>query len=131
MPVRKREAGRAGYTLVEVMAAAVILSIGIIAVLSAVAASRDTQQRAGWMCIGRTIAQSTMENIRGASAADIDGMSSVTSDARLPAGNQIRVTVTRYPGVTETRLFRAVVSVSWPEGGGTRVLSNETLVSKI
>ena len=120
-----------GYTLVEVLAATVLLSIGILGVMSAMAASRDMQQRATWICIGRTIAQSKMEDMRGASALSIDGITSTTSDSRLPAGNQINVTVTRYPDFSQDKFFKALVTVSWPEGKGTRVITHESLISKI
>lgn len=120
-----------GFTLVEVLAATVLLSIGILGVMSAMAASRDMQQRATWICIGRTIAQSKMEDMRGASALSIDGITSTTSDSRLPAGNQINVTVTRYPDFSQDKFFKALVTVSWPEGNGTRVITHESLISKI
>lgn len=120
-----------GYTLVEVLAATALLSVGILAVLTAMSGSRDMQQRAKWMCIGRTVAQSKMEDIRGGSATDIDGLTAVTCDSRLPAGNQISVTVTRYPDVSEDNFFRALVTVSWPEGNGTRGITHESLISKI
>ena len=128
---RPRAVDGHGYTLVEVLAATVLLSIGILAVLTAMAGSRDMQQRAKWMCIGRTIAQSKMEDIRGGSTTDIDGLTAVTSDSRLPAGNQISVTVTRYPDSSQDKFFKALVTVSWPEGRGTRAITHETLISKI
>ena len=117
--------------MAEVLAAVLILSIGLLAILSSIVASRDTQQRASWLCIGRTIAYHKMEYVRSAAAAAVDGLNTTEQDMRLPAGNQIRVTVTRYPDSSQTKMFLATVTVTWPEGNGTRTLKHESFICKI
>jgi len=121
-----------GFTLVEVLAAVLLLSIGLMAIISAMAASRDSQTRARRIFIARHIALSGIEELRAASAGGIAGLcgQTVTQDPSLPPGNSVKVLVARYPDISEDKIFRAVVSVSWPEGRGTRTIRYETLITK-
>lgn len=119
-----------GFTLVEVLAAVLLLSIAILAIMSANTAARQAQQRAVGLSIGRNIAQSIVDQLR---AAPIDNIKTATfpaSDSSLPAGNSIAVSVTGYPTSGETNLFKALVTVSWPEAESTRRIQYETLIAR-
>ncbi len=127
LPEKNRDGG---FTLVEVLSAVLLLSIGLLAILTATNAVRETQHRATNLAKGRTIAQSKIEELRSAPIEAAATASSVSSSSLLPDGNEVRVQVTPYPGITETNLILATVSVSWPEGNGRRTIHNETLISR-
>ena len=96
------------------------------------AASRDSQSRARRIFIARHIALSGIEELRATSASSIPGLygQTVTQDSSLPAGNSVTVLVAHYPDISEDKIFRVVVAVSWPEGRGTRTIRYETLITK-
>ncbi len=127
-PVPEREDG--GFTLVEVLAAVLLMSIAMLAILTANSASRSTQQRAIGMSAGRCVAESIMEQIKAAPFDNIGSLSFPQKDSSLPAGNVINVAISRYPTVAEANLIKASVKVSWPEADGTRTLQYETLIAR-
>lgn len=126
----KRRQSMLGFTLVEILAACLLLSIGLLAVLTAVRAARETQQRALYLSIGRNIAQSKIDKARSMSVDNISSMAGTTQDSSLPAGNSITVSVNRYPDASQIHLYRVTVTVSWPEQRGTRRLTYETLIAR-
>jgi|GEM_PF-933489 len=117
-----------GFTLVEVLAAVLLLSIALLAILAANSAARETQQRAVNMSIGRNIAQGIIESLRSAGVDDVSGMTFPTQSSSLPAGNSISVSVAPYPNSSEPNLYQALVTVTWPEAAGTRRIRYETLI---
>lgn len=119
-----------GFTLVEVLAAALLLSIALLAVMTASQAARETQRRAVYLSIGRNIAQSKIETLRAASFDSLTSMGSSSQSPALPPGNSIAVTVSRYPTSTDKHLCRAQVTVSWPEARGTRTIRYEALIAR-
>ena len=121
---------KSGFTLVEVLSAVLLLSIGLLAVLTATRAARDTQQRALYLSIGNNIAQSKIDYIRSAPIDTIDAMDGSTSDSSLPKGNSIVTLVSRYPDNTETNIYKAAVTITWPEQKGTRRICYETLITR-
>jgi prepilin-type N-terminal cleavage/methylation domain-containing protein len=122
----------AGFTLVEVLAAVVLLSVGLLAILTASEAARDAQRRALYISAGRDIAQSKMEWVRCEKHYRVDGYTESGTDPSLPAGNSVKLVVSRYPDPyqEETDMFRAVVTVTWPEGKGNRTISYDSLFYK-
>ncbi|MEN6355959.1 MAG: prepilin-type N-terminal cleavage/methylation domain-containing protein [Armatimonadota bacterium] len=115
-----------GFTLVEVLAAVLLLSIGLLAVLSAGSAARQTQQRAMRMAIGRLAAQSAVERLRSNQSYTLPS-SDVTG---LPSGNKISISVSSVSGSrSATKLTYASVTVTWPEGSGTQKVFYETYIS--
>jgi prepilin-type N-terminal cleavage/methylation domain-containing protein len=119
-----------GFTLVEVLAAVLLLSIAMLAIMTANTAAREAQQRAVCQAAGRCVAQTVIDQLR---AAPIDSVSTMTfpaSDASLPSGNSIAVSVSGYPTSGETNLYKATVTVGWPEGAGTRSMQYETLITR-
>jgi len=124
----KRENG--GFTLVEVLAAVLLLSIGLLAVLTASRASQDTQRRATYLSVGRNIAQSKIDDLRSAPIDTIAGTNGPMQDANLPKNNQVTVAVTPYPTAGEKDLYKAVVTITWPEGNGTRKVCYESLITR-
>lgn len=119
-----------GFTLVEVLAAVLLLSIALMAIMTANAAARDAQQRAVSQAVARNVAQSIIEQLRSAPIDSIPTMTFPTSDSSLPTGNSIVVSVSGYPNSIETNLYCATVTVSWPEGAGTRSMQYETLITR-
>jgi prepilin-type N-terminal cleavage/methylation domain-containing protein len=119
-----------GFTLVEVLAAVLLLSIAILAIMTANTAARGAQTRAVGLSIGRNVAQSIVDQLRAAPINNIKTMTFPTSDSSLPAGNTIAVAVAGYPTSTEANLFKATVAVSWPEAGSTRTIQYETLIAR-
>lgn len=117
-----------GFTLVEVLSAVLLLSIGLLAVLTAARAARDIQQRALYLSIGRNIAQAKIDNIRSAPIESINSMGNTVSDPSLPKGNTIITQVSRYPDYSETNIYKAAVTVAWPEQKGIRKIYYETLI---
>lgn len=122
--------GNGGYTLVEVLAAVLLLSIGLLAVLSAYQAARETQKRAIFLSIGRGVAQSRIEEIRTASFDNILSYVGSSNNSSLPSGNSVVTNVNRYPTASETNCYKVKVTVTWPEGKGTRKIQYETLISR-
>lgn len=126
--IPKTRSKNGGFTLVEVLAAVLLLSIALLAVISANSAARGAQQRAVGLAEGRNIAQSIIEQLRAAPVSSVAGMTFPTSDSSLPSGNSISVSVAPYPTAGETNLYKASVTVSWPEAGSTRNVQYETLL---
>lgn len=115
-----------GFTLVEVLAAVLLLSIGLLAVLSTGRAAQETQQRAVRMSIGRLAAQSAIERLRSNQSYTLPS----STVAGLPSGNKIEMNVSSVSGSrSSTNLTYACVTVTWPEGGGTQKVFYETYIS--
>ncbi len=108
--------------------ACLLLSIGLLAVMSATRGARETQQRALYLSIGRGIAQSKIEKLRSAPVDSLAGLAGASQDSSLPAGNSVQVAVSSYPGAGNANLYRATVTVTWPEQKGTRKVQYETLI---
>ena len=119
--------GVRGFTLVEVLAAVALLSIGLLAVLAAGRAARETQTRAVYLSIGRNIAQTKIEELRTTPSA-ISDYDTETTDPSLPDGNSVVVECSPYSGSFDPPMTQAVVTVSWPEQRGTRTIVYETLI---
>ena len=121
--------GSGGFTLVELLVAVVIMSIGVLALMTAMAASRDAQNRAMYIAVASNIAQGKIEQARNTKFDQLLLLAGTSSDPSLPAGNQIQVTVANYP-VLELNQYQVQVTVMWPEANGQRTISYETLIAK-
>jgi prepilin-type N-terminal cleavage/methylation domain-containing protein len=121
---------RNGYTLVELLVAVTILSIALLGIMSAISVAQDTQTRAVRMAIARDIAIMHIENYRSATAGSISTPIAPYSSPDLPSGNVITPTASKYPDSSSTSLWRAVVTVRWPEGVTTRSIAYDTLLYK-
>jgi Tfp pilus assembly protein PilV len=119
-----------GCTLVEVLAAVLLLSIALLAIMTANTAARGAQQRAVCQSAARNVAQSIIDQLRAAPIDSISTMTFPATDSSLPSGNSIAVSVSAYPASGETNLYKATVTVSWPEGAGTRSVQYETLIAR-
>ncbi len=112
----------------ELLCAVVLMSIALMAVMTATCTARNTQQLALYISIGRNIAQSKIEALRATSINSITSQAGSSTSSALPNGNSIQVTVSGYPNSSITDLYLADVTVKWPEGNGTRKISYETLI---
>ncbi len=119
-----------GFTLVEVLTATVILSIGLLAILTAIAVARETQQRAVCMAIARDTAISQMEEYRSLDKGQLATVPLTRSSSDLPPGNLITCSWAPYPSALEIKMYRCTVTVTWPEGSGNRSIFYETLFYK-
>jgi prepilin-type N-terminal cleavage/methylation domain-containing protein len=128
--IRRTISKSGGFTLVEVLAAVLLLSIALLAIMTANTAARGAQQRAVCQGAARNVAQSVIDQLRAAPIDSISTMAFPASDASLPSGNSIAVSVTGYPTLGETNLYKATVTVSWPEGVGTRSIQYEMLITR-
>lgn len=122
--------GAQGFTLVEVLAATMLLSIGLLAVVMSTRAARDYQERAVRLSMGRAIAQSRIDELRSIPIDSLPLQAGSTSSPVLPKGNSIVTTVSSYPSSDETDMYRVTVKVLWPEGNGTRTIVYETLIAR-
>jgi Tfp pilus assembly protein PilV len=128
--IRKTISSDGGFTLVEVLAAVLLLSMAVLAIMSANAAARDAQQRAVCQSVARNVAQSVIDQLRAAPIGSISTMTFPASDSALPPGNSIAVSVSGYPTSGETNLYKATVTAGWPEAGSTRTVVYETLIAR-
>jgi|YelNatPaOPRAMG01_1025707.scaffolds.fasta_scaffold105497_3 prepilin-type N-terminal cleavage/methylation domain-containing protein len=128
--IPKRISKSGGFTLVEVLAAVLLLSIALLAIMTANTAARNVQQRAVCQSVARNVAQSVIDQLRSASIDSISTMTFPASDPSLPSGNSIVVSVSGYPNGSESNLYKATVRVSWPESGNTRSIQYETLITR-
>lgn len=119
-----------GYTLVEILVAVVILSIALLAIMSAISIAQDTQTRAFHMAIARDIAIMRMEDYRSAGGDSIANPVTPYSSPDLPSGNVITPAASKYPDAASDCLWRAIVTVRWPEGRTTRSITYDTLLYK-
>jgi len=117
-----------GFTLVEILCAAAILSVGLLAVFSANQAARETQSRTLYLSLARGVAQNKIEELRAAPFDSLSAMTATTTDPSLPSGSQITGTVSAYPDDTAQDLRLASVVVTWPEGRGRRTVRYDTLI---
>ncbi len=117
-----------GFTLVEVLAAVVLLSVGLLAVLAASRASREAQRRASYIAAGRAVAQSRIDYLRSISVDGLGAKAGTTTSTSLPSGNSVVTGVAHYPTSSENNLYRVTVTVNWPEGNGTRTVRYDTLM---
>ena len=128
MPKQHRTRSNGGFTLVEVLAAVALLSMGLLAVITASKAGREMQQKAVFVSIGRNIAQGRMEALRSLPSGSLDGQAGSTTSTSLPSGNSVQTTVAGYPTTSETNMRLVTVTVSWPEASGTRTIRYESLI---
>ena len=125
---RRGMRSKRGFTLAEILAAVLLLSIALLAIMTADQAARDTQKRAVYLSLGRNIAQSIIEQLRAAPTDSLTSMTFANSDSSLPNGNSISVSVTSYGGSSENNLYQILVTVTWPESKGMRTIKYETLL---
>lgn len=119
-----------GFTLVELLVAVTILSIGLLGIMSAIAAAQDTQARAIHMAIARDVAIKRIEIYRSNTSGGVYSWQAPFTSPDLPKGNKFTPTSAKYPDSTSSMLWRVAVTVVWPEGKGTQRKVYETLLYK-
>lgn len=125
----ERRRRRSGFTLVEVLCSVVILSIALLAILSAMQGARSAARNALYLNIAANAAQSCIEELRSRQWDSIIAPPN-SSDPSLPTPNVIAVVVSPYPTATDQELVLVSATVSWPDGQTTRKLTYETLITK-
>ena len=127
--------GERGSTLIEVMIALVVLSIGILAIAQVFPSGARTQVSNRMLSTGNYYAQQTLEDLRGLPWTD-----AALSAGRHPAGvacDTLGATRAwlRYYDVAAMAsplddLKRVVVNVSWKINGTTKTVVDTTYVRK-
>lgn len=128
--VARRIFSDGGFTIVEVLAAVALLSVGLLAVLAGTEGARDAQARAVCIATGRSIAQSEIEQARETPFDQIGSLAGASSSSSLPPGNTITVAVSNYPSSSTPDMRNVTVTVVWPEKNGTRTISYGTLIAR-
>jgi hypothetical protein len=112
------------------MVAVAILSIALLGIMSAISVAQDTQGRAVRMAVARDIAIDETERFRAMGSVSIAQPTPPYSSPDLPPGNNVTRTTSEYPNVGSDKLWRATVTVTWPEGKGSRTIRYDTLFYK-
>ena len=110
---------RAGFTLISVMIAVVILAIGILALSRTLTGVMAANTKAGFRTVALDIARQRMEFLRGQRPQDLTTFqevsgSAVNEEGRLVNGGHYRRSVV----VTDVRdnLVSVIVRVTYPNG---------------
>ncbi len=130
MKVRKRSAG---FTLIECLVAAMILSIGVVGVAGMFACATLSERKVAHLSQAREIAEQALEQVRATGSPVFTELSGSTQIAApgLPRASGL-MTWRPYPeGSGESALKRVGISIAWdwagPSGGNYYVA---TLVSQ-
>lgn len=119
-----------GFTLVELLVAVTILSIALLGIMSAIAVSQDTQERAIHMAIARDLAIKRIETYRSNTSGGVFSWQAPFTSPDLPKGNKFTPTSAKYPDSTSSMFWKVAVTAVWPEGKGTRRVVYEALLYK-
>lgn len=111
-----RYEARRGFTLLELLITAVILGVGIAALVAAFGQGVFASSDATALRTGSALAQARMEELRGTSFA------SIVTEARAAvpgfSGFDRELLVTSAPGGTNSNFKRADITVYWSLKGG-------------
>ncbi|MBW1800743.1 MAG: prepilin-type N-terminal cleavage/methylation domain-containing protein [Deltaproteobacteria bacterium] len=119
-----------GFTLLELIVAISILTVGILAVASMQVASIRGNAFADGVTEGSTCATDRMEKLRRVSWDDPDlTTGSPHDDPSAPAGYSVSWTVTEDTPVEETKTIE--VTVNWEEYGGQKTVTMQTVIPRI
>jgi prepilin-type N-terminal cleavage/methylation domain-containing protein len=106
----------AGFTLVEILVATVLLAVALVVIASVFPAGRLSQRKAAYLAVAHSIAQQTIEGLRASKFGDVTVGTTSSTDPRLPEGNSVTTEVACFPTVDDTELKQVKVSVRWPGG---------------
>lgn len=114
--VRPRRAGSKGVTFLELLLTAVLIGVGLAALLTAFGKGVFASSDASAFRTGSALTQAKMEELRGTPFANI----LTEARAAVPAftGFDREVIVTSSPGGTNANFKQAVVTVYWTLKGG-------------
>jgi prepilin-type N-terminal cleavage/methylation domain-containing protein len=124
---------RAGFTLIEMVAAMTLLVVGAFAVFTLLLLSIQTDSESADYSMARAAVQQQLEWYRKTPYASITSVPAVTG-ATLPVGGTLTSTVTpnaTVGGVSITGLYCVTVTVSWTEPGrGSDSVSMNTYIGQ-
>jgi len=111
-----QDPGQAGFTLVEVLVATVLMAVALIVIASVFPAGRLSQKKAEYLAIAASVAQDKMEHLRGAEFESVQVGTTSATDPRLPDGNTLTTEITYFPTSGDPDLKKVRVAVRWPGG---------------
>ena len=114
---------KAGFTLVEAMIAAVILTVGVIAIIWALNAGIFAVSDAENVKLALNLAQAKMEEVKGSTYANILGQAKAVVPGWGAFQQQVAVTT------VQTDLKQVVVTVYWTTKGSETNISLTTLAA--
>ncbi|MFQ3549884.1 MAG: type II secretion system protein [Armatimonadota bacterium] len=120
---------KSGFTLVEILVSSVILSIGLVAILTGMSLSRESRLKAEQLNIANAIAQSYIEEYRAKEKTDLSNETINTTSSLLPRGNNITITVSQSENFSASSLSWVRVKITYPEANGTREIYYETCIT--
>jgi len=130
--------GRGGFTLIEAMVAAAVLSVGILAALDMVAVSLAAKMKSKDMVIANSLAKQVMEdakNVGYSKAADNMKLHNVTNtDGTVIYSYAAPVSVTLLPNLVRTQVVTAVnkqYTITLTENEGVPVADLAKVVVKV
>ena len=107
---------KAGFTLVEAMIAAVILTVGVIAIIWALNAGIFAVSDAENVKLALNLAQAKMEEVKGSAYVNILGQAKAVVPGWPAFQQQVAVTI------LQTDLKQVIVTVYWsPKGSQTNI----------
>jgi prepilin-type N-terminal cleavage/methylation domain-containing protein len=123
---------RSGFTLIELMIAVAVLSVGLLAVITAILASVSLERQSKELTIAKNATELQMQRLRGLPFADVAALAGTTQNFEVatlkPAQGDTNgcgeITVAAHAGVVNGNLFDITVRVVW-QGNRGRVQTYE------
>lgn len=116
MPALHTTAGAAGFTLVEILVATLLMAVALIVIASIFPLGWLSQRKAEYLATASGIVQSEIDSRRGSKFNEMPVGTTTGSDGRLPEGNTVTVEVALFPTSGDLDLKSVRVAVAWPGG---------------
>jgi type IV pilus assembly protein PilV len=124
---RRRDARERGFTMIEVLVAVVVLSLGMAAMVSLSASGTQATAYTRHAGEASMVGQDELERLRVAPAASLAGGSDTVDahEVATPAGPYTRSWTVSWTGTLAT----LVVQVTWTDAGSTHTITYRTMRS--
>lgn len=117
---------RSGFTLIELMVAVAVLSVGLLAVITAILASVQLERQSKDLNIAKNATELQMQRLRGMPYADVAALAGTTQNFEVATLKPVQgdtngcgeITVATHAGVTNGNLVDITVRVVWQGNRG-------------
>lgn len=126
---RKSLKGTRGFTLVEIMVALLVLTVGFLGVIGLLYTTIDRNRFAGQITEATTLAQDKIEQLKAlgyAAAGTNSTETGLTATATTSGGIYTRTVL----ATASTRYSQYLVTVSWARAGTQHSVSLQTILSQ-